>query len=342
MRRRPNRVMQRQSEPDPEVEPVLVTGAAGFIGRNVVSSLLERGTAVRVLVRDARRTESLGSSEVVVGDLTQPDTLAGIERGVQTVIHCAARLGKWGTGEEELYEVNVRGSINLLERFRDAKLHRFVHVSAGGVTGPLAGKDADETYECRPATPYERTKLEGERQVLQRAGETGIPVVVVRPTFTYGPGDPHKLALFRAIKRGRFAFIGNGESVNHPVYVDDVVAGILLAAARGEAGQVYIIGGPRPVTKRELVRVMAEALGVAPPRLRVPRRLGWWAAIAMELLGRTAGFEPILTRSRVMMMGDDFGYSIEKAKRELGYAPETGLEAGIAATVRAYEDSGSL
>lgn len=321
---------------------VLVTGATGFIGGYLVRALQREGYAVRALVRDESRAAGLDRVELFRGDLREPESLVGIERDVDIVVHCASLLGKWGTDRTLLYDVNVRGTIELLARFRDIELRRFVHLSAGGVTGPLAQRSVDETYACKPATAYERTKFLAEREVLEQSKRFGIPATVVRPTFTYGPGDPHKIALFRAVQRGRYVFIGGGESVNHPVFVDDVIGGILLAIERGRVGEAYIIGGERPVTKREFVWSIADALGVKRPGWSIPK---WFAVITawkLEVLAWIVRFEPILTRSRVMMMADNFGYSIEKAGKELGYAPRTGLREGIAATVRSYREAGLL
>jgi nucleoside-diphosphate-sugar epimerase len=165
---------------------------------------------------------------------------------------------------------------------------------------------------------------------------------VLRPTFTYGPGDPHKVALFRAVQRGRYVFIGDGESVNHPVFIDDLLEGLVLGIERGRPGEVYIVGGDRPVTKRELVGEIADALGVARPSRAIPRWVASLAAPLLEGLGTALRFEPILTRSRVMMMADNFGYSIAKARRELGYAPRVTLHEGILATVQHYREAGAL
>ncbi len=320
----------------------LVSGATGFIGGHLVRALCAAGRAVRALVRDRSRYAAPLGVEVFEGDLLRRESLAGVERGIDVVVHCASLLGKWGTEDSLLYEVNVQGTVHLLERFAGLGLERFVHLSAGGVTGPTEQPVVDESYECRPATPYERTKLEGERRVLELSRELGIPATVVRPTFTYGPGDPHKVALFRAIRLRRYVFIGDGLSVNHPVYIDDLISGILLAAERGRPGEVYILGGVRPVTKRELVHTIADALGVRRPGLRIPRGLAAAAAPLLEAAGRALGFEPILTRSRVMMMADNFGYSIDKARRELGYEPRTDLRDGIAQTIHSYVESGRL
>jgi len=321
---------------------LLVTGATGFIGGRLVAAALARGFAVRALVRDAHLAAGLEPAELFQGDLTDPPSLAGVEQGVDLVVHCAGILGKWGTPESVLHEVNVQGTVSLLERFRDEAPRLFVHLSAGGVTGPVPRRVVDESYACRPATAFEKSKWLGERHVLEASPELGVPAVVLRPTFTYGPGDPHKLALFRAVRRGRFAFIGDGESVVHPVYVDDLLNGIFLALERARPGQVYIVGGERPVTKRELIHAIADAQEVRRPALRIPRPLASAAAAVLETLGRTLGFEPLLTRSRVMMMADNFGYTIDKARAELGYRPEVSLTEGIGRTARAYAEAGRL
>jgi nucleoside-diphosphate-sugar epimerase len=320
---------------------VLVSGAGGFIGGKLVRALLDEGHAVRALVRRAPQQLPHGV-EPFEGDLSRPESLIGIEERIDAVVHCAGLLGKWGTHESALRAVNVEGSLNLLRRFQGGRLSRFVHLSAGGVTGPLRERAVDESYACRPATAYERSKLCAERAVLELGAELSIPATVVRPTFTYGPGDPHKLPLFRAVQRGRLAFIGDGESVFHPVHCADLVRGLRLALARARTGEVYIVGGERPVTKNEFVQAICDALGVKRPRWRVPRAAAWAAASALEPLGRALGFEPILTRSRVMMMGDNFGYRIDKARRELGYEPRIDLPSGIRQTVEAYRGLGWL
>jgi dihydroflavonol-4-reductase len=321
---------------------VLVTGASGFIGGRLAAALVSEGRRVRALVRDPGRFAPAPGIESFAGDLLRPESLIGIEDGVEVVVHCASLLGKWGTPDALIRQVNVDGTLHLLERFAGRPLRRFVHLSAGGVTGPTDRRVVDETYDCRPATTYERTKLEAERAVLDRSVRLGVPAVVVRPTFTYGPGDPHKLALYRAIRRGRYAFIGDGESVNHPVHVDDLIRGILLAIERARIGEVYIIGGPEPVTKRAMAYAIADALGVRRPFLRIPRSVAVSVAPPLEALGRLLGFEPILTRSRVMMMAGNFGYSIAKARRELGYEPHVTLRDGIAETIVRYVQSGDL
>jgi len=315
---------------------MLVTGSTGFIGSNLVRVLLRKGYSLRLLVRDKSRAIGLNEAELFEGDLTEPRSLIGIEEDINIVIHCAGLLGKWDTDETILYKVNVQSSINLLEKFNGKNLNRFIHLSAAGVTGPVKETPVDETYACKPVTAYEKTKYLAEQKILDLSSQMDIPALVLRPTFTYGPGDPHKIPLFKAIKKGNYTFIGNGQSVNHPVYIDDLVVGILHAVVKGRAGEVYIIGGERPVTKKELVYTIADALGVKRPKTKIPCSFALLASLILEFLGRTFHFEPILTRTRVRMMTDNFGYSIQKAKTELDYKPETDLQDGIAKTVKNY------
>ena len=314
-----------------------MTGGSGFIGGRLACALLDAGLRVRVLSRAPSQLAGRAAPEIFIGDLRDEASLAGIEEGVTHVFHAAALLGTWGTPDADLVEVNVRGTARLLARFSSSSsLRQFVHVSAGGVTGPMDHVPADEETPCRPVTAYERTKYEAELLALSRAADMGIPLVVARPTFTYGPGDPHKLPLFRAVRRGHMVFLDGGMSVNHPAYIDDVIEGLLLVSSRGRNRDVYIIGGTRPVSKREFVFAIADALGAPRPRVSIPSWAARPAARGMEALGSVLGFEPILTTSRVLMMSGNFGYSIEKAVREVGFLPRTDITKGIHDTVDYY------
>ena len=323
-------------------EKILVTGASGFIGTHLVEALLNSGYAVRAAVRDRRRMTMVDGAELFECDLAIPSSLVGIDDGVDGVIHCAGLLGKWGRPDTLLHRVNVEGSLLLLNKFRDKPIRCFLHVSAGGVTGPVAEPEVDETYPCAPVTPYEKTKYAAEKQMLAISREWGVPLSVVRPTFTYGPTDPHKLPLFKSVQSGRFVFIGQGQSVTHPVYLKDLLVGIILAYERGSVGETYIIGGERPVTKKEMIFAIADALEVKHPWISIPEWLASRIAFGFEIFGRLGKFEPVLTRHRVLMMSRNFGYSINKARDQLGYRPMTNLRDGMDITVRYYRQAGKL
>ncbi len=326
------------------MDKILITGATGFIGRNIAEYYLRRGWEVRLLVRDdARLSQELKrNAEVVCGDLTQPDTLTEAVRDVSAVINAAGLLGHWGVSYEQLAAVNVGGVLNLLTASSSAGVPRFLHLSAGGVTGPVGADPADETFPPRPVTAYERSKWEGEKQALQWADSRDADLLVVRPTFTYGPGDPHKLPLFRAVKKGRFAFIGDGLSTVHPVYIDDLVRGIDLALYSDLRGESVILGGPKPVTKRELIYAVADVLGARRPTLRLPTFVAETLAAGLETAAKVLPYTPPLTKSRVLALSRNWGYSIAKAKDALGYEPQVDLQEGLRRTVLWYREHGWL
>lgn len=323
---------------------VLVTGATGFIGGKLVDKLKGEGHSVRVLVRPGRegRFRPSNGIEVHPGDLGEPESLNEATRGIHVVVHSAGALGKWDVPVQEMARINVTGTRHLMRASLDQGVSHFVHLSAGGVSGPMPPTPADETVVCHPKTPYERTKLEGENAVLEFHRREKLPVTVLRPTFTYGPGDLHKLPIFRAVWSGRLALIGNGESLIHPVYVDDLLQGIGRAMEKEGQGEIYLIGGPRPVTKRELLDTIASSLDVRRNWWKIPRHLAFFLALAAEGAGKIVKKTPPLTRGRVLMMGWSFGYRIDKAKEKLDYSPQTDLAQGIAQTAAWYRENGHL
>ena len=154
-----------------------------------------------------------------------------------------------------------------------AESSRLLHLSSAGVLGPLPRHDqlahVDEAAPLAPSNAYERSKALGEHFAREFA-LAGLPLVVARPEFVYGPGDIHVLGLFRTVQRGLFFYVGNGGNTCHPTYIDDLVEGLLLCLRLGAAGETYQITGPRPVTFRELAETIAAEVGARPPWLRVP------------------------------------------------------------------------
>jgi dihydroflavonol-4-reductase len=323
---------------------LLITGATGFIGGKLAEHYLRLGAPVRLLVRVPKRLDPhlKDSCEIALGDLTRPETLTEALAGVEEVIHSAGLLGRWGMPYHQLLEANAVGVENLVRAACQEGVSRFIHLSAGGVTGPLGTTPADETYSPQPRTDYERSKWEGERRALEMAACENLNLLVIRPTFTYGPGDPHKLDLFRAVLKGRFVFIGNGLSTVHPVYIDDVVRGIDLALKSDLQGTTVIIAGRRPVTKRELIWGIADVLGVQRPRRKIPVGLAVPAAHLCELAATVLRFQPPLTQSRVLALSHNWGYNCEKAALLLGYQPQMDLAQGLQETVAWYRERGWL
>jgi len=176
------------------MQTTLVTGATGFVGGHLLRALTARGERCRCLVRSQRKAAWLtdhDNVEVVEGDLTRPNTLIGIARGVRTVYHLAAE-GHVSAVSREAFQrfvaVNVDGTRNLLNECIGAPIHKFVHFSSTAAMGLIRKTVVDEADTPQPRTPYQRSKLASERTSLALGQEHGVPIVVLRPCMIYGPG----------------------------------------------------------------------------------------------------------------------------------------------------------
>jgi len=323
---------------------VLITGGTGFLGSHLGRALCRAGHPVRVLARpssDLSRLEGL-EGEIVLGDVLLPNTLREAMDGVEVIFHLAGMLGGAPVPDAAYRDLHVNGTLNVLIVAQAAGVKRFVHVSSPGVLGPIQNPPADETWPHKPSNVYEATKSEGETLALAFAQRTGLSLIVARPEFVYGPGDAHVLGLFQAIQARRFFYIGSGESRVHPTYVDDAVQGMMLGETKGQAGRVYHIAGPEPVTIRQLATTIAAALDVAPPRLCVPRWLATVAAASLELAAKVVSFHPPLSRSAVNFFSQTRAFSTARAEAELGYKPQVPLAKGVRRTVAWYREQGLL
>jgi nucleoside-diphosphate-sugar epimerase len=326
-------------------ETVLVTGSTGFTGSHLCRRLLNEGYCVRGLARRAERGSELRGLgvEVVVGDLRDPGSLGRATTGVDVVYHIAALFREADVSREELWRTNVEGTENILESSLRAGVRRFVHCSTVGVHGDIQTPPANEETEYDPGDDYQESKAEGERLALRFQAQGRLPVVVFRPAGIYGPGDTRFLKLFRAIRNRVFVMIGSGEVLYQMVYIDDVVDGILRCGTMEQAaGNVYILTGDRPVTLNRLVGMIADAVGVEPPRLHFPVGPIYAAGHLCELACSPLGIRPPLYRRRVDFFRKNRAFSIEKARAELGFRPQVGLQEGLRITADWYVDQGLL
>jgi nucleoside-diphosphate-sugar epimerase len=325
---------------------VLVTGATGFTGGHLARGLSSRGYAVRALVRDPARLAA-GSLpppiEIVQGDLRDRGSLERAAAGVDVVYNIAALYREAGLADEVYRDVNARAVRSIVEAAKAGGCRRVVHCSTVGVHGDVERPPADEDAPLRPGDAYQRTKMEGERIGREAAAATGMDVVIARPTGIYGPGDRRLLKLFRGVARRRFVILGSGEIFYHLTYIDDLVEGFRLCGEMpAAANRTYILAGAEVTTLNELVALIAEAAGVAPPRVKAPVWPFWVAGAICETVCAPLGIEPPLYRRRVDFFTKSRAFDISRARRELGYAPAIGLREGIRRTLDWYRQAGWL
>lgn len=323
---------------------VLITGASGFVGSSLVKSLASTGADITALSRSALSAERLQDISLtqVTADITKPETLKGLFQGIDYVIHAAGKLGEYGFSEEDYMRLHVDGTRNVLNEVSQVDPQpKILFISSPGVLGPIEGGAADENSPLAPSNPYERSKAAAENLVCEFAS-TGLPVVIARPEFIYGPGDTHVLGLFRTIQQGRFFYVGDGLNTCHPTYINDAVDGMLRCLKSGSSGEIYHITGPRPVTFRELAETIAAALKVPPPRWKLPRGLVMAGAAGLETLAKVTKIKPSLSRTGAAFFSEDRRFSWAKAESELNYHPQVDLQEGVELTVSWYRQNGYL
>lgn len=327
------------------MERVLVTGATGFTGSHLVRHLVADGASVRIVARDGAKALAMlpAGIDICTGDITDPAVVERAMDGVSVVYHLAAAFREPGLPDSRYREVHVDATLRLLEASHARGVRRFVHCSTIGVHSHIADPPADETWPHTPGDIYQSTKSEGEIAALDFHRTRGLPLTVIRPAGIYGPGDMRLLKLFRAVARRRFVMLGSGRVYFHMVHVRDLVKGMQLAANNDDAiGEVFILGGEEYCTLNELVRRIARAAGVAPPRLRLPVSPFYAAGAICEAICVPLGVEPIIYRRRVAFFTKSRAFRIDKAKRVLGYAPQVSLDEGIAETLGWYREQGLL
>lgn len=326
---------------------VLITGGTGFIGSRLALRCREEGHAVRVLAQENTEAESANRDrledhgvEVVLGSITDPRATRRAVEGMDTVFHLAATQHEMDVPDQKFRDVNVGGTRNVLDASVEGGVTAFVHGSTIGVYGDPSGV-LNESSPTEPDNIYGETKLAGEELALSYADR--LPVSAIRISEVYGPGDRRLLKLFRAIDRGVFFLIGRGENLHHPIYVEDLVDGLLGAAGNPDAtGEVLLLAGKEAVSTREMADTIARVLDSPPPRFRLPLAPFTLLATVMELALRPLGIQPPLHRRRLDFFRKSFTLSGEKARRTIGFEPSVGFEEGARRTASWYREQGLL
>ena len=317
------------------IERAFVTGGSGFVGQALLAELRDRCIPVRALVRspEAERAVRAAGAEPVLGGLHDAGTLQQAMIGCDVVFHAAAIVTDWGD-IAEFRKVNVDGTATLLAAARAAAVRRFVHVSTEAVlAGPAPIVNADERMAkpADPYGPYALTKSLAEDAVCA-ANSPGFETVVVRPRFVWGKGDTSVLPkLVAAVRSGRYRWIENGRYPTSATHVRNAVEGLILAAERGRAGEIYFVTDGPPVEFRSFITRMLETQGATPPDRSISRPLAWRIAVVVEAIWKTLGLKaaPPLTRMVVKMLGEEVTLNDTKARQELGYRERISFDQGI-------------
>jgi nucleoside-diphosphate-sugar epimerase len=323
---------------------VLVTGAAGFIGSQLVARLVADGHRVRALVRkqtSATRLYALGV-EVVLGDVRDAPLVARAAAGQELVFHLAKAPSH--SRSALLRAVNTEGTANVAHAAARSGARRLVHCSSAAVYGRVRPEPAvHEDAPLDPDSPYSRSKAKAEALVRSNDLAASLPVTIARITHVLGAGALGSQALFRAVAARRFRMIGRGDNYYHPADVADIVDGLLLCGTSDRAaGRVYNLAGSNPIRLRDFIQLIAEELDmkgcVTAILPTAPFRLYQQLNALAE---RITGFS--LPRAHALgFLLSDRVLDISRARDELGYAPSVGIRETIRRTAEGFRRSGSL
>jgi dihydroflavonol-4-reductase len=328
-------------------DPVLVTGASGFVGSAVARKLSERGFEVRALVRESSSRANLRGFPCtpIEGDLLDAASVQRAADGVRFVFHVAADYRLWAKDPEEIVRNNRDGTLAVMKAALAARAERVVYTSSVATLSlKSASGPVDETRPLRPEEAigaYKRSKVVAERLVETMAAEEGLPVVIVNPSTPIGPRDIKPTPTGRIIVEaatGRMpAFVETGLNL---VHVDDVAEGHLLALDKGAIGERYILGG-QDVELREMLAVIAKLVGRKAPTVSLPRGPLYPLAFAAEAIAAVNGKEPFLTADALKMARYKMFFTSAKATATLGYSARPYRE-GLADAIAWFKSAGFL
>lgn len=325
---------------------ILVTGATGFLGGAITRALIQRGHHVRALVRPTSNAAPLADLgvQLVTGCIENPTDVLRAADGVDTIYNVAGAFRTASRPDSYYYQVHVRGVDNVLDAARRCRVARTVHCSTIGVHGDVPEIPCRESSPFNPGDIYQRTKLEGELHAREAFRAADPPGVVVRPASAYGPRDLRFLKLFRSVQRGTFPIFGDGTTLFHGIYIDDLVEGFLLCGEHPDAPRagVFIIAGPRWITLNELVSLVARAVGAAPPRLRLPVGPLLAASRICEAVCRPLGIEPPIHPRRAHFFINNRAFATDRIRDVLGFTPRVDMPEGIARTAAWYVSRGLI
>ncbi|USE34278.1 NAD-dependent epimerase/dehydratase family protein [Endozoicomonas sp. SCSIO W0465] len=332
---------------------VLVTGDAGFLGKNLARELLNRGHRVRVFdlaVCDLEHPDL----EKVQGDICDTTWVTKICQGIDTVFHTAAVIDIRSTKvvsqqvKKLSYDINLGGTQNIIESCFTQGVKRLVYTSSNSVVingQPITNGDEDLPYVDEFRDLYTETKAKAEQRVLAANGQNGLHTCAIRPSGIWGPGDQtmFKLLIKELINGSFKALVGDGKARLDNAYVHNLIHGKLLAAAQlskngNASGQAYFINDGEPVNMMEFSRPLVEQLGHPYPKKRVPYQLIKTVISTWEKLHQWFKIgEPPQSTLALERIGIDNFFSIDKAHRDLGYEPLYTSEKGMKEAMPYYQ-----
>lgn len=325
---------------------ILVTGGTGFTGSALVRKLISLGHQVKTIdyqkgiVYDQLKEEG---ADIIIGSITDKKLVDEATEGVDFVFHIAAAFRELDVPSEHYYNVNVNGTRYVMEAAVKHNVKKVVYCSTQGVHGYINNPPGNENSPIAPEDYYQQTKYEGE-VVVQEFIKKGMKATIIRPTAIYGPGDPERFfMIYKRVKKGYFPMFGKGETFYHPVYIDNLVDAFILSMDLDKGnGETYIIADAEYYPIKELVKKVGKAMNIEVKIKYYPITPLIIAGHVVEKVCKPFGIAPPIFPRRVDWYRQVRAFKIDKARRDLEYEPEVGIDEGLRKTYEWYLENGYL
>lgn len=312
---------------------ILVTGADGLLGSNLVRELLTRGHSIRAFVQPGRQQITLEglSLEKFPGNLLNPEEVIKAAEGCEAVIHCAASTSVWPTRSDVVNRVNIEGTKNIIQAVRLNNVQRMVYVGTANSFGfgskENPGVEGNPYRSATYGLDYMDSKYKAQQVILKEVNENSLPAVIVNPTFMFGPYDsnPSSGAMIVALYKGKVPGYTNGG--RNYLCAKDAAVAIANALTKGRIGECYILGNQN-LSYQEAFKKIATTIGVKPPSIAIPPVFAKLYGRIGSLIGNLTGKAPAISYPLSRIACDEHYFSPAKAVRELGL-PQTPIETGI-------------
>lgn len=317
---------------------IFISGATGFVGGHLAERLIQEGHDIKTLVRSSSDCSLVKRLEIhaTVGDIADYDSVKKAVGGCEVIYHTAVAK----SGSQQCYEVNVRGTENIMRAALELGVRHVVHCSSTRVYGIPKNQLTDyETF--KPQGAYAITKLKSEKIIFKYVEKYQMSAAIARLTRIMGSKSLRLLKLFRDIVNNNITVIGSGKVYTQVTYIDDIIDGLKLCGEQQAAGEDYIIGTDEYQTLEQLITTIAKTTGVECRSKKIPAAPFIFASSIGYFIGNFFGIEPeilhkidFFTRSRML--------DISKAKRKLGYCPKVSMQEGVQKTLNWYRENGYL
>ncbi|HEU5293130.1 MAG TPA: NAD-dependent epimerase/dehydratase family protein [Cyclobacteriaceae bacterium] len=312
---------------------ILVTGADGLLGSNLVRELLTRGHNIRAFVQPGRQQKTLEglNLEKFPGDLLNPEDVIKAASGYEAVIHCAASTSVWPTRSAIVNRVNIEGTKNIIQAVRLNNVQRMIYVgtanSFGFGTKENPGVEGNPYKSETYGLDYMDSKYKAQQVILNEVKENSLPAVIVNPTFMFGPYDsnPSSGAMIVALYKGKVPGYTSGG--RNYLCAKDAAVAIANALTKGRIGECYILGNQN-LSYQEAFQKIAATIGVKAPSIAIPPVFAKLYGRIGSLIGNITRKAPAISYPLSRIACDEHYFSPAKAVRELEL-PQTPIETGI-------------